>query len=90
MFGVFLIGGLLEGEALKIHFFTVNDNFLIQRRRRHYIFHAAHELESVLVQLLHMADRDRAESILGVVLLQEGLTHVREVAVFVGMLKFHE
>jgi hypothetical protein len=37
-----------------------------------------------------MADRDRAESILGVVLLQEGLTHVREVAVFVGMLKFHE
>lgn len=68
-FTIIIVSGLLIGESLYITIFSIYNYAFIKRSRGHNIFHASHELKSVLVQLYDVADAYSAKLVFAVIFL---------------------
>ena len=88
VFGVLLTRGLLIREAHHVHLQPVHNYFLVQGLRRHYVLHAPHELEAIIVKLLNLADCRGAVLVAFVVFLEEGRHQVRKLTVLVNVVEF--
>jgi hypothetical protein len=69
----------LKGVALYTTVSSIENDSLIYGFRAHSVFHPSHDLEWVLIDLLRLCNGSVAESVLDVVLKEEGIRYFLEI-----------
>ena len=88
MLRVLIVAGFLESEPVNLAALAIEYDALVQGLVRDHVLQAPHNLEFVLVNLLHMSNSGHAEAILMVVLADERAHHLVELE-FVEVRQVH-